>query len=173
MSASTATEVRVRCATLADCDTLALLRSRLQAALEAENAALWRMTEARQNALRTFYAQSVSDPSVLVLLAEVGSPGAPIIAGTATGRIEAGRDVAKFGSIEDVWVEPEQRRRGVFRALLTELTRFFEAHDVPELTVGFAHGGAASELWQHFGFQPAVVLSNGSLAAVKARLARS
>jgi GNAT superfamily N-acetyltransferase len=92
-----------------------------------------------------------------------------VIVGTAVGRLAVGRDVAKFGSIEDVWVEPAERRRGICRALLQGLTPFFELHGVSELTLGFAYAGSAAVVWQRLGFQPAVVIANATLDTLARR----
>jgi hypothetical protein len=40
---------------------------------------------------------------------------------------------------------------------------------VNELSVGFAHGGTAAELWQRLGFTPAVVIANGDVDTVRDR----
>jgi hypothetical protein len=104
---------RVRAATLADCAALAAMRLRLQEQLERENASLWRMTETRRAALPRFYAECIVDPDVCVLAAEVESDPKAGIIGTAIGRIETGRDVLRYGSIEDVWLEPQAPAKSV------------------------------------------------------------
>ena len=130
---------------------------------------MWRMTDARSEALPQFYAQCIADAGVQVLVAVGPDSDAHRIVGTAVGRLEVGRDVARYGSIEDVWVEPEYRGRGICRALVAQLTEFFQVHGVQKLTVGFAHGGTAAEVWQHLGFTPAVVIANSDVATVRAR----
>ena len=102
----------IRVAIDSDCESLADMRLRLQQLLEQESPALWRMTEARRAALPEFYAQCIHDRDVRVLVAEVQEEGTQHIVATAVGRIEVGRDVARFGSIEDVWVEPAYRGQG-------------------------------------------------------------
>lgn len=162
-------QVRVRVAVEADCVALAAMRLRLQELLERENSSMWRMTSARRAALPHFYAESISDPDVCVLAAELThSPGAGLV-GTAIGRIEASRDVPRYGSIEDVWVEPEQRGRRICRLLMRELVVFFGARGVSELSLGFASGGSAASVWQGLGFAPAVVIANGTLDALRQR----
>lgn len=159
--------VRVRAAVEADCVALAAMRLRLQELLELENPTLWRMTNARRAALPTFYAESIVDPDVCVLAAELeGAPEAGLV-GTAIGRVEVGRDVARYGSIEDVWVEPQHRGQRICTRLMSGLTAFFEARGVNELTLGFVSGGSAAQVWQQLGFRPAVVIANASLETLK------
>lgn len=160
---STRGEYTIRPATGTDCETLAILRRKLQDVLEQECPALWRMTDARKKALPEFYEQCIADAGVQVLVAEAPDTDAARIVGTAVGRLERGRDVAQYGSIEDVWVEPEYRGRGICRALVVQLTEFFRTHGVQKLTVGFTYGGTAAELWQRLGFTPAVVIANADV----------
>jgi len=106
---------------------------------------------------------------VHVLVTEVHDLGVDRVVATAIGRIESGRDVARFGSIEDVWVEPGYRGQGICRALVVQLTDFFQAQGVQKLTLGFAHGGTAAGLWQRLGFIPSVVIANSDIDTVRAR----
>lgn len=124
------------------------------------------MTDARKAGLPDFYAESIADPSVHVLVAEAREQDAERIVGTATGRIEAGRDVPRFGSLEDVWVEPEYRGRGICRAFVLTLAGFFQSQGVEKLSVGFVHGGAAAGLWQRLGFAPTVIVANSDIDTV-------
>ena len=128
---------------------------------------MWRMTDARRQALPQFYAECVSDPEVCVLVAEFEGVSGVEIVGTAIGRIEAGRDVPRYGSIEDVWVQPPHRGRRICRRLMSELAVFFEARGISELTLGFVYGGSGGRIWQQLGFRPAVVIANGSLDTLK------
>jgi ribosomal protein S18 acetylase RimI-like enzyme len=159
----------IREASSTDCKALALMRRKLQATLEQENPHLWRMTDARKEALPAFYEQCIADAGVQVLVAEGPDSEANPIVGTAVGRLEVGRDVARYGSIEDVWVEPEYRGRGICRALVGQLAEFFRIHGVHELTVGFVDGGAAAELWQRLGFTPAVIIANSNVDTLRTR----
>jgi ribosomal protein S18 acetylase RimI-like enzyme len=145
------------------------MRRKLQDVLEQENLALWRMTAARKRALPAFYEQCLADAGVQVLVAQAHEADGVRIVGAAVGRLEAGRDVARYGSIEDVWVEPEYRERGICRALVAQLTEFFQAHGAEKVSVGFVYGGTAAVLWQRLGFTPAVVIANAELGAVTAK----
>lgn len=159
----------IRPASRNDCAALAIMRRRLQDVLEQESPTLWRMTDARKEALPEFYERCIADADVQVLVAEDPDFDVNGIVGTAVGRIAMGRDVPRYGSIEDVWVEPEHRGRGLCRALVAQLTEFFQAHGVQKLTVGFAYGGTAEGLWLRLGFTPAVVLANGDIDAIRTR----
>jgi ribosomal protein S18 acetylase RimI-like enzyme len=81
------------------------------------------MTDAREEGLSAFYEECIGDAGVQVLVAEGPDSDANRIVGIAVGRLEVGRDVARYGSIEDVWVEPEYRGRGICRALVASACR--------------------------------------------------
>jgi predicted GNAT family acetyltransferase len=127
------------------------------------------MNDARKEALPEFYERCIADADVQVLVALGADSDAHRIVGTAVGRLEVGRDVARYGSIEDVWVEPEYRGRGICRALVAQLTEFFQMHGVQKLTVGFVYGGTAAKIWERLGFTPAVVIANGNVDTVRTR----
>ena len=158
----------IRPAARADSEVLANLRRKLQNLLEQESPAAWKMAAARRQALPEFYEQCIAAADTLVLVAEAPDADARRIVGTAIGRIETGRDVPRYGNIEDVWVETEHRGRGICRALVLKLTEFFQDNGVQKLSVGFAYGGTAASLWQRLGFTPVVVIANSDVDTLRA-----
>lgn len=162
-------EPLIRIATPDDCDALARMRAALQATMEAENAVLWPMTAARREALPAFFADRVVDPEVHVLVVEVGHGPDARLVGTATGRIAEGRDVLRYGLIDDVWIDPRLRRRGLCGRLVAQLVEFFSQRGIEALSLGFVHGGAAGAVWQRLGFRPAVVLANATIDGLELR----
>jgi len=159
---------RVRPAVQSDCNELARMRRALQATMEAENPHFWPMTEARKAALPEFFAGCVDDPNVgLWVVDDVVNDKATTVA-TITARIGKGRDVARFGIVDDAWVATEHRGRGLCRRLMVELVDFFRQRKIVDLQLGFIQGGAAGDMWQHFGFRPAVVIANAKLEGLNA-----
>jgi GNAT superfamily N-acetyltransferase len=140
------------------------MRRALQQTMERENPALWPMTEERTLALPEFFANCVQDPDVRVLVASTEGK----IVATITGRVGQGRDVAAFGLVDDAWVDPEHRGRGLCRLLLSTLIEFFRERDLSKLQLGYIHGGEAGAVWQRLGFSPVVVTANAALTALVA-----
>jgi GNAT superfamily N-acetyltransferase len=111
-------------------------------------------------ALPEYFAQCLADPEVLVLVVrDQRTEDAPTTVATVTARICTGRDVLRYGLIDDAWVDLDHRRHGLCRMLILRLLDFFEAHKVTQLQLGFVYGGAAGVMWQHLGFRPSVVLA--------------
>lgn len=73
--------------------------------------------------------------------------------------------------IDDVWVEPEFRSLGVFRALLKSLVAFAEARHAHELILEYsATNKQARAVWTKMGFKTTGVRAAAYTSAVKAAL---
>lgn len=78
----------------------------------------------------------------------------------------------KSGIIDDIWVEPEFRRMGIFKALLRELVTFAEAHHASELILEYsASNKEAKEAWTRLGFKPTGVRAAAFTSSVSQALA--
>jgi ribosomal protein S18 acetylase RimI-like enzyme len=77
----------------------------------------------------------------------------------------------RSGVIDDVWVEPEFRSRGVFRALLRELVAFAEEHHAHELILEYsASNRQARAAWTKMGFKTTGVRAAAFTSTVRAAL---
>lgn len=73
--------------------------------------------------------------------------------------------------IDDVWVEPEFRSLGVFRALLKRLVSFAESRNAHELTLEYsATNKQAKAVWTKMGFKTTGVCAAAHPSTVKAAL---
>lgn len=77
----------------------------------------------------------------------------------------------RTGVIDDVWVEPEFRSLGVFRALLKRLVAFAESHNAHELVLEYsATNKQARAVWTKMGFKTTGVCATARTSTVKANL---
>lgn len=77
----------------------------------------------------------------------------------------------RTGVIDDVWVEPEFRSLGVFRALLKRLVAFAETHNAHELVLEYsATNKQARAVWTKMGFKTTGVCAAACPSTVKANL---
>jgi GNAT superfamily N-acetyltransferase len=135
----------------ADLDALVRLFEQLHALQVA-----WRLFEPRPDLLdeiRSRYRTLIDDPDARVLIAE--SAGQPV--GMAIGTIGAPSSVSDEPAliIANLVVDPEQRGRGIGRALVDELARFAHRRGVATLTIRtFAANHDAYEFWAGLGFLP-------------------
>ncbi|WP_374764546.1 GNAT family N-acetyltransferase [Yunchengibacter salinarum] len=84
---------------------------------------------------------------------------------------EMGDKVFKSGIIDNIWVEPEYRQSGVFRAMLRELVAFAEEQGVHELVLEYALSNKeAEEVWTRLGFRPTGVRATALAESVMAVL---
>lgn len=79
----------------------------------------------------------------------------------------------RSGMIDDVWVEPEFRKRGIFKALLRDLVAFAESHNVSELILEYsASNEEARAAWTKLGFRPTGIRAAAFTSTVKQSLAK-
>ena len=77
----------------------------------------------------------------------------------------------RTGVIDDVWVEPEFRSFGVFRALLKKLVAFAESHNAHDLILEYsATNKQARAVWTKMGFETTGVHATAPTSTVKAAL---
>lgn len=131
-----------------------------------------------QGRLMTALRSSLSDPDKLIIVAESSSARLVGMGYLYTwhnqGIWEQVEEVEfKSGIIDDVWVEPDFRKRGVFRAILRELVAFAESHDIDELVLEYAASNKeAAETWTKLGFKPTGIRAAAFTTTVLSALAR-
>jgi len=108
--------------------------------------------DARQRARELFYSQLMS-PNETMLLAErrgravgilrcVDSPGSPLLL------------PERYCYVSSVYVVPEERRRGVLRALVAAAERWCEQRGIDEMRLHNASSSSvAADVWSAFGFE--------------------
>ena len=93
----------------------------------------------------------------------VGCAGTTSIVGMGLGSIVHNADLrpATFGSMDDIWITPENRRRGYGTLIFERLTAFFMANGIEDLTLSYAVGNREAErFWSALGFRPVLVMAN-------------
>lgn len=78
------------------------------------------------------------------------------------------------GVIDDIWVEPRYRRRGLNRRIVADLVEFASQRGVQELHLEYSLANQeAAAAWSRLGFEPTGVRASASLQTVCERLADS
>lgn len=161
----------VSAARQADVEDLARMRRALQVHFARSNPHLAALSARRVAALTDFYRDLMIDPQARVLIAH--EPKGTQRIGMAVGRIihHDEFEPTVWGHIDDVWVEPEYRHRGVCRRLMARLLEFFEGARVEVLMLDYVIGNVEAEkVWKQFGFQPVLTVANVKLQEVKKHL---
>ncbi|GAB3310162.1 GNAT family N-acetyltransferase [Haliea atlantica] len=163
--------LRIRPARKSDLGILVDFMARL--AMHVAGGAPRTLRRAERKRLRELLAAALEDQDRLVVVAalpEVGPVGmAYIYVWRSQGIWEQLDDLElKSGVIDDVWVEPDYRKLGIFRAMLAELLAFAEQHDVQELILEYSLSNREAEAtWSRLGFQPTGVRAAAFTANVR------
>ncbi len=131
-----------------------------------------------RNRLMAVLRSSLSDPNKLLVVAEATNARLVGMGYLYVWRNQgiweqAGEVEFKSGIIDDVWVEPDFRKLGVFSAILRELVAFAESHDIEELVLEYAVSNKeAAATWTKLGFKPTGVRAATFTSVVKDALAK-
>lgn len=121
---------------------------------------------------------SLSDPNKLLVVAEAANNrlvGMGYLYVWCTQGIWEQAEAVEFksGIIDDVWVEPDFRKLGVFSAILKELVAFAESHGIYELILEYAASNKeAAATWAKLGFKPTGVRAAAFTSVVQDALAK-
>lgn len=76
-----------------------------------------------------------------------------------------------YGVIDDVWVDPGFRRRGINRLIVAELAAFARAHQVEALQLEYsASNREAAAAWKRLGFRRVGIRAASTVTEVQHRL---
>jgi len=145
-------------------------------ALHVSGAPLQKLKKKERRRLLDFLSAALADNDKLVVVAEL-----PDVGLVGMGYIYIWRNQGiweqtveqefKSGIIDDIWVEPEFRKLGIFSAMLRELIAFAESHNVPELILEYsAANKEADATWKRLGFQVTGVRAAAFTPSVKEKL---
>lgn len=149
-------ELGVRRAEARDLMPLLELHLALQDHLESANPDLWRMTRQARQQLEGQLAARIAAPESCILVAEEER----CLVGTVSGRIVTNTRYvpARAGVIDQLYVIPGHRRRGIGSLLVTELCRVLLDRGVGDVSLRTVHGNAqAMAFWAARGFTPRIV----------------
>jgi GNAT superfamily N-acetyltransferase len=77
----------------------------------------------------------------------------------------------RSGHLDDVWVAPEHRGRGLTTRMLRGLLEFFRDAGVEVLSLNYVRGNAEAEaVWTRLGFTPVIVTAVTTLDETARRL---
>jgi len=141
----------VRAATADDAPAVARAVEELLIELGGERPSTAELTEAAR--------RLAADPTAGALLVAEGGNGGGIVGVLAASWQYALHVPGRYGTIQDLWVDPEWRSRALGRELIEALVREASEAGVPRLEVGlpqpsFANLGATERFYRENDFQP-------------------
>lgn len=164
------TEYAIRRANKADLDRLVELLSDLQDHIETANADLWKQNPDSRRQLKNTLAARIQAAGSCALVAEHVSDG---VVGVISGRVLTNKRYtpSRSGSVDQVFVQPDHRGRGVGSLLVAELCGFFASEGIGALSLRYVVGNdQAAGFWQALGFQPRIITAGAERQAVQAHL---
>jgi GNAT superfamily N-acetyltransferase len=161
----------LRLARKEDLDCLEALLLALQDHLEAANPGLWQMKAEARRGLRAQLANRLQADDMLTLVAEHADDG---VVGVINGRLirNTRYSPSQAGTIDQAFVRPDHRRRGVGAALVAAICGVFANQGVDDLSLRYVVGNEeAAGFWTFLGFEPRIITTGTSRGQVEARLA--
>ena len=143
----------IRSATEKDIDSIVAIRLRLQEHLFTSNSNVWQMSTERIAGLLKFYKNALEDQHCHIVVAEDEESG--VILGMGLGRIDEHEEHVpnKSSKIDDIWVEPSHRQKGLCKKIVSELLAFFKSNDIDTIVLNYVKGNLVAEaVWTRLGF---------------------
>lgn len=161
------TEMRIRAATLQDLDAAVQLFARLNE-LESE----WRVFDPGPDLLAKTarrYARLIRSPEGIVVVTETGG----WLVGLGAGEVTTPSSYSDERALElsNLFVEPTYRRRGIGRAMVSEVVALARDLGVHRLVLKvFASNEDAMRFWSHLGFRARLTQFTALTSEVSAAL---
>lgn len=133
------------------------------------------LSEDAEQRLQTFLREYIEHPEKHLVVACSGA-GELVAMGNiqiwhSPNLWEEAEDPEQSGFIDDLWVEPAHRQRGIMTLVLDELVRFAEDRGIEELVLEYALSNQeAAGAWQRLGFTPTGVRAAAWSRAVRDKL---
>lgn len=120
---------------------------------------------------------TLASPDKRILVADVIGAGlvgmGDIYVWSSQGIWEQAQEVEyRSAVIDDIWVEPDYRNLGIFKALLSDLVAFADRKGAQELILEYSASNKEAEIvWSRLGFKPTGVRAAAFTQHVKEALA--
>jgi ribosomal protein S18 acetylase RimI-like enzyme len=158
----------IKIATIEDIDDLVRMRLSLQEHLSKSNPFIWELSPKRLSDQPEFYRKMISNEDIRLLVIYDKETNANV--GMAFGwKIANDQFIPKeSGRIEDMWIDPAHRKKGLCKRLLSDLVQFFKENGVANLTLQYVEGNhEAKHTWKKLGFQTILRTANAELKDVE------
>ncbi len=151
-----------------DVKELVRMRLDLQKHMSQNNPYLWQISQKRISILSEFYLHKIGDRNSKLLVIEDNRSGSIIGMGLGTLQMHDEYVPSNSGKIDDIWVEPRYRRKGLLKNLLLDLIEFFKSKGIESLTLNYVEDNQEAEVvWKKLGFKTVIKITNADLSEVE------
>ncbi len=164
-----APKYNIRRGTPRDLPDLKRMRIALQDLLAGRDPRVWRLSQELIDSLEEFYAKIMEkdENRIFVAAAPTGRPVAMLLVRVIDN---PNMDPRPFGRIDDAWVDPDWRERGVMGSLTRAAARFLADRRVSMVMLDWANNNPPSgTCWQKLGFEPLMTMGFASPTDILSR----
>jgi ribosomal protein S18 acetylase RimI-like enzyme len=159
----------VRRAEARDLGELKRMRVALQDLLAVKDPRVWRLSAQLVAELDRFYGKVIAQDGSRIFVA-CDKDDRPVAMLMVRIIDNPHSDPRPFGRIDDAWVEPDWRGRGVMTMLTRAACEFLVERSVPLVMLDWANENEPSgTCWQRIGFEPLMTMGFASPARIIAR----
>jgi GNAT superfamily N-acetyltransferase len=130
---------------------------------------LWKLTRRQLQTMHRLYANVMANEMNTLLVAADGRdrPIGMIMVRTLNAKH---MNPTRMGRIDDAWVEPRWRRRGVMRQLVRAACDFVERHGARDMMLDYSIRNLVSvKAWTGLGFRPTVMIAFATTRELRKR----
>jgi ribosomal protein S18 acetylase RimI-like enzyme len=144
------------------------MHASLQDHVSQANPFLWKLTAKRMTEQPEYCRKMLSNKDIIVLVVHDSETETNVGVGVGWKQTHEYQIPRVSGKFEDIWVDPEHRRKGLCKRLVSHLTDFFASVGVDSLEVQYVEGNyEAEQTWAALGFHTALKTAYGGLAEVE------
>jgi ribosomal protein S18 acetylase RimI-like enzyme len=159
----------IRRATPRDLPELKRMRIALQDLLAGRDPRVWRLSQELIDTLEEFYAKIMEKDQNRIFVA-AGRDAKPLAMLAVRILDNPNMDPVRFGRIDDAWVDPEWRERGVMTGLTRAAAQFLADRRVSMAMLDWANNNPPSgTCWQKLGFEPLMTMGFASPTDILSR----
>ena len=151
-------DFRIRRARKGDLPELRRMRAALQDLLVDKDPRVYRLSQEFLGEIERFYGEIIAKSDSRIFIA-VDEKDRPVAMAMVRVLDNPHMEPRPMGRIDDAWVEPAWRGRGVMKALTSACARFLIERKVRLVMLDWANNNPPSgECWQRIGFVPLMTM---------------
>lgn len=147
-----------------DINDLVAMRLSLQKHLDSRNQNLWELSPERLSEYPEIYRKMMSNKDVSILV--IYDTEKEINVGMGIGTLITHNEFKpnSSGRIDDIWIDPDHRRKGLCKRLILELAKFFRENGIMAVSLQYVMGNTEAEhVWPRLGFDSVIKIANANL----------
>jgi ribosomal protein S18 acetylase RimI-like enzyme len=161
---------QIREAAEEDMKDMVRMRLSLKKHMSRRNPFLWELSRKRIDEQPGFYRKMMKNENIKLLVVYDSEANTNVGMGFGWKQNHDDFIPDRSGRIEDIWIEPEHRRKGLCTKLILQLIDFFNSDGINSLVLEYGSGNIEAEhVWAQLGFHDVLKTANADISDVKER----